>query len=465
MSRAASVPSHPPGRKSGWSPLPRRRLAGWRLLLASLAASSALAAGETLQGEGKAGDWQSDAPGVKHRISVSELPPVYATESAKNPPKVVKPPEGASPKVPEGFEVNLFAHGIKNPRKLVTAPNGDIFVVQSEPGVVRVLRDADGDGVAEIDEKYADGFKQPFGLAFYPPGPNPEYVYVANTGGIVRLPYRLGDTAARGQAEPIAELSSGGHLTGGGHWTRDIVFSRDGKKLFASVGSKSNVSDETKEPAEKDRARIFEFRPDGSERRVYAWGIRNAVGLAIHPETGVLWASVNERDGLGDDLVPDYISQIEDGGFYGWPWFYLGKHQDPRHPGARPDLADKVIVPDVLVQAHSASLNTLFYSGAQFPKEYQGDGFAAFHGSWNRAMRTGYKVVRVPLKNGKPQGYYEDFLTGFVNPDGDVWGRPVGLTVAKDGSLLVSEDGNNSIWRISYPKHPAAKSSDGQTGR
>jgi len=406
---------------------------------------------EVLDGQGRAGDWQSDAPGVEHRITVAELPPVYATESAKNGPKVVRPAKGAMPQVPPGFAVNVFARNIQNPRKLVTAPNGDIFVVQSDPGVVRVLRDADGDGVAEFNEKFAEGFQQPFGLAFYPPGPNPEYVYVANTDGIVRLPYRLGDTSARGAAEPIASLSGGGRLTGGGHWTRDIVFSPDGQRLFASVGSKSN-DDEKNQPVENERARIFEFSPDGSNRRVYAWGIRNAVGIAIQPQTGMLWASVNERDGLGDDLVPDYITQVQPTGFYGWPWFYLGAHQDPRHRGEHPDLADNVLVPDVLVQAHSASLNMLFYTGTQFPAEYRGDGFAAFHGSWNREVRTGYKVVRVPLKNGRPQGVYQDFMTGFVNPDGNVWGRPVGLTVARDGSLLVSEDGNNTIYRVSHAK-------------
>lgn len=424
----------------------------WSATLTVFFVTSSLAADEVLQGEGAAGDWQSDAPGVEHRVTIGDLPPVFATESAKNQPKVVKPVEGAKPQVPEGFEVNIFAKDLNKPRKLVTAPNGDIFVVESSKGVIRVLRDADGDGGAETNEVFADGFQQPFGLAFYPPGPNPEYVYVANTGNIVRIPYKVGDTKARSPAEQIADLSAGGLLEGGGHWTRDIVFSKDGQKLFASVGSKSNVDDETKIPQEKERARIFEFNPDGSGKRVYASGIRNPVGLAINPQTGILWASVNERDGLGDDLVPDYITQVKDGGFYGWPWFYLGKNQDPRHPGAKPDLADQVIVPDVLLQAHSASLNMLFYEGTQFPEKYRGDAFAALHGSWNRAMRTGYKVIRVPLKNGTPQGVYEDFLTGFVNQDGDVWGRPVGLTVAKDGSLLVCEDGNSIIWRISYKK-------------
>jgi glucose/arabinose dehydrogenase len=278
------------------------------------------------------------------------------------------------------------------------------------------------------------------------------FLYVANTDGIVRFPYRNGDLRARGKPERIADLSSGGRLTGGGHWTRDIVFSADGTKLYASVGSKTNVSDEAAEPAERERARIFQFEPDGSNRTTYAWGIRNAVGIAIQPETGDLWASVNERDGLGDDLVPDYVTRVLKGGFYGWPWYYLGNHQDPRHKGSRPDLAAKVLEPDVLIQAHSAPLNLIFYEGEQFPADFKGDAFVALHGSWNRSKRTGYKVVRIPLENGKPRGVYDDFLTGFVTPEGDVWGRPVGLTVAKDGSLLVSEDGNNAIWRIAYRK-------------
>ena len=422
-----------------------------RLVLAVLAiAGSCLA--QVLEGQGTAGDWQSDAPGVEHRISISDLPRDYATPSAFNSPRVVAPPKGAKPDVPKGFDVKLYASGFANPRYLLTAPNGDIFVTESSANVIRVLRDSDGDGHPEINQAFATGLKRPFGLAFYPPGPSPEFLYVANTDGIVRFPYRDGDLKARGKPEHIADLSSGGRLTGGGHWTRDIVFSNDGRKLFASIGSKTNVDDETSEPEERERARIFRLNPDGSERTVYAWGLRNAVGIAVHPETGDLWASVNERDGLGDDLVPDYITRVREGGFYGWPWYYLGKHQDPRHRGARPDLADKVLVPDVLVQAHSAPLNMIFYDGSQFPDAYRGDAFVALHGSWNRAKRTGYKVVRVPLKDGKPKGIYEDFMTGFVTPEGNVWGRPVGLTVAKDGALLVSEDGNNSIWRITYKK-------------
>jgi glucose/arabinose dehydrogenase len=414
--------------------------------------ASTIGQSEVLKGQGKAGDWQSDAPGVRHQITMADLPPDLATPSASNGPRVVPAPKNAKPRVPKGFEVALFATGLINPRYLLTAPNGDIFVTESAANTIRVLRDSDGDGRPDINEKFATGLSQPFGLAFYPPGPDPMFLYVANTDGIVRFPYRNGDLRARGKPERIADLSSGGRLTGGGHWTRDIVFSADGTKLYASVGSKTNVSDEAAEPAERERARIFQFEPDGSNRTTYAWGIRNAVGIAIQPETGDLWASVNERDGLGDDLVPDYVTRVLKGGFYGWPWYYLGNHQDPRHKGSRPDLAAKVLEPDVLIQAHSAPLNLIFYEGEQFPADFKGDAFVALHGSWNRSKRTGYKVVRIPLENGKPRGVYDDFLTGFVTPEGDVWGRPVGLTVAKDGSLLVSEDGNNAIWRIAYRK-------------
>jgi glucose/arabinose dehydrogenase len=420
--------------------------------LAVTLAGSCLAEKSVLIGQGKAGDWQSDAPGVEHRITINDLPPDYATPSVYNGPKVVARPKRAELNVPDGFRVTLFADGLETPRYLLAAPNGDIFVAESYAGRIRILRDADGDGRPEVNQTFATGLRQPFGLAFYPPGPSPQYLCVANTNEIVRFPYRVGDLEARGRPMRLADFSSGGRTTGGGHWTRDVVFSGDGSRLFASIGSKTNVDDETTEPEERDRARIFQFNPDGSNRKVYAWGLRNAVGIAMHPETGELWASVNERDGLGDDLVPDYVTRVREGGFYGWPWYYLGKRQDPRHPGARPDLADKVLLPDVLVQAHSAPLQMIFYTGDQFPDDYRGDAFVALHGSWNRAKRTGYKVVRVPLDHGKPKGVYEDFLTGFVTPEGNVWGRPVGLAVMKDGSLLMSEDANHSIWRVTYNK-------------
>jgi glucose/arabinose dehydrogenase len=228
-----------------------------------------------------------------------------------------------------------------------------------------------------------------------------------------------------------------------------VAFSPDGRRMFVSVGSHSNVYEDPNENEER-RADILSYNPDGTGYKLFASGIRNAVGLAVHPRTGELWCSVNERDELGDDLVPDYVTRVREGGFYGWPWFYIGPNQDPRHAGAHPELRDKVIVPDVLLQSHSASLELAFYTGAQFPREYANDAFAAEHGSWNRAKRTGYKVIRVPQREGVPTGEYEDFMTGFVTPGGDVWGRPVGVAVAKDGALFVSDDGSNTVWRASY---------------
>ena len=396
-------------------------------------------------------DWKADAPGVRHKYTVADLAAPYASEAASNSPREVRPPPGAQPKVPPGFKIEQYASGFSYPRYLVTAPNGDIFVTESREGAIKVLRDGDGDGKPDVTEKFADsGMNKPFGIAFYPPGADPQFVYVANTDGVIRFPYRNGDLKARGPAEKLgAQLSGGGLLRGGGHWTRDIAFSPDGKKMYVSIGSLSNVSDDS---SEADRARIFEFNPDGTAQNVFAWGIRNAVGIKFRPGTNELWMSTNERDDLGDDLVPDYISSVQRGGFYGWPWFYIGNHQDPRHKGKHPEFASKVLVPDVLVQSHSATLNLCFYDGTQFPSEYKGDIFAAFHGSWNRARRTGYKIVRVPIDKttGKARGDYEDFVTGFVTPDGNVWGRPVGITIAKDGSLLFSEDANNTIWRVSY---------------
>lgn len=400
-----------------------------------------------------AADWTQDAPGVRHRITLDDLPPPFQTESVTNRPRVVARPDGAQLQVPAGFKIELYAAGFRDPRYLLTAPNGDIFVTESRDDTIKVLRDTDGDGKPNFTEVFAEkGLKDPFGIAFYPPGPEPKYLYVANTNGVVRFPYRNGDIKARGPVEKLgAELSPGGLLTGGGHWTRDIAFSPDGKRMLISIGSLSNVSDDSDEA---DRARIFQFNPDGTGQKVFAWGIRNAVGIKFRPGTEDLWMSTNERDALGDGLVPDYISRVQPGGFYGWPWFYIGNHQDPRHKGKHPELADRVLVPDVLVQSHSATLNLCFYDGQQFPDDYRGDIFAAFHGSWNKARRTGYKIVRVPFDKagGKARGDYEDFVTGFVTPEGNVWGRPVGITVAKDGSLLFSEDGNETIWRVTYGK-------------
>ena len=405
---------------------------------------------KVLTGQGAAGDWMTDAPGVRRRITVRDLPKPFESGSVRNGPKLVPRPAGALPVVPAGFKVEEFASGFKNPRLLRVAPNGDIFVAESRANLVRVIRPSKDYTRVEINEVYAADMKRPFGIAFYPNGSNPQYVYIGNTDSIVRFPYRNGDLKPSGKAEVIVpDIPGWGELTGGGHWTRDIAFSPNGKKMFVAVGSRSNVLEDPT-TSEKERATVLEFNPDGTGRRIYASGIRNAVGIAIHPRTGELWASVNERDGLGDDLVPDYITRVKEGGFYGWPWYYLGPNQDPRHEGKHPELRDKVIVPDVLLQSHYASLQMIFYTGEMFPKEYRNEAFAAEHGSWNRAKRTGYKVIRVPQKNGVPTGEFEDFMTGFVTPAGDVWGRPVGVEVAKDGSLLVSDDGSNTIWRVVY---------------
>ncbi len=412
--------------------------------------STSFAEQALLTGKAALDDWQSDAPGVRRKITLKELPAPGATESAKNHPKLVKRPEGAVPKVPDGFVVEEFVSDLKNPRVIVTAPNGDLLVSESKADRIRLIRDADNDGKPEINEVFADGLKQPFGIAFHPPGPEPTHIYIANTDSVARFPYKAGQTKAEGKPERLFELSSGGQLAGGGHWTRDIVFSKDGSKLFTSIGSKSNVGDDK---AEDNRARIFISTPEGKDLQPFATGIRNPVGLAIHPETGELWTSVNERDELGDDLVPDYVTKVKEGGFYGWPWYYMGGIQDPRHAGKHPELKDKVITPDVILQSHSASLDMTFYDGEQFPAEFRNDAFAALHGSWNRARRTGYKVVQIPIENGKATGEYVDFMTGFVTPEGDVWGRPVGLTVGKDGSLFVTDDGGNRVWRVRYAKH------------
>ncbi len=396
-------------------------------------------------------DYRGQHPGAVHKITPSDLPQPQSTESAVNPPRVVPRPRDAWPQAPRGFKVELYAGGLERPRLIRTAPNGDVFVAESYAGRVLVLRGIDNSGKAEQKQIFAEGLNRPFGIAFYPPGQTPEWVYIANTDSIVRLPYRNGDVKARDASQTIAHLPSGaGHLGGGGHWTRDVAFSADGKKMFVSIGSYSNDDDTDNNARERNRADVLEFNPDGSGERVYAYGIRNAVGIAIQPGSGQLWASVNERDDLGDDLPPDYITHVQAGGFYGWPWFYIGGHPDPRHAGKHTELKDKVVVPDVLLQPHIASLEMTFYEGAQFPAEYRGNIFATEHGSWNRGKRAGYEVIRVPLKNGRATGEYEDFVTGFVTSEGQVWGRPVGVAVAKDGSLLISDDGSGSIWRVSY---------------
>lgn len=414
-------------------------------------------------------DWLRQAPGVKHHLMEEELPAPFATSAAGNGPKVVPEPTNSLLLVPAGFTVKKFAKGLNNPRLMRTAPNGDIFIAETGRNRIRVIRTTDGADEPAVNQIFVEGLNRPFGISFYPPGENPQWVYVANNNSVVRYAYHNGDLKTTNAPEIIvAKLTE----TTGGHSTRDVVFSRDGKRMFISVGSGSNVAEklDKKTPeeiraweaekgvgaawgSETDRACVLVTDPEGrGPLRHFANGIRNPVGLAVHAETGDLWTSINERDGLGDNLVPDYVSRVKEGGFYGWPWYYIGDHEDPRHKGARPDLAGKVIVPDVLEQSHSASLQMTFYTAtngvAAFPAEYNGDAFVALHGSWNRNLRTGYKLVRVRLNHGMPTGGYEDFLTGFVADDRNVWGRPVGVTVARDGALLVTEDGNGTMWRI-----------------
>ena len=392
-------------------------------------------------------DYRGEKPGATRKITPQDLPAPFATKSATNGPNVVDRPKSAWPQAPQGFQVQLYTTDVKEPRKILTAPNGDFFVAESHDGDIKIFRGITADGKSQQSSVFVTGLNQPYGMAFYPPGANPQYIYIGNTDSVVRIPYHNGDLKAAGKPQELAHLPGGG-----GHWTRDLVFSPDGKRLFVGVGSDSNVDDPDKSSDEKGRAQILEMNSDGSNPHMYAYGIRNAGGgLAIDPKDGQLWCSVNERDGLGNNLAPDYITHVQEGGFYGWPYYYIGGHPDPRLNGAHPELKSKVIVPDVLLQAHNASLGMVFYQGKQFPAEYQGDIFAAQHGSWNRSPRAGYEVIRVPLhQTGKATGEYQDFLTGFVLPNGEVWGRPVAVASGSDGSLLVTDDASNSIWRVSY---------------
>ncbi len=408
---------------------------------------------QTLTGQNAFTDYTKEHPGVRRHVTVADLPQPYATESANNAAAIAPRPEGVWPQTLPGFKVEQFATGLENPRLMRMAPNGDIFLAESSAGKVIVIRGIKADGKAGQMETFATDQKGVFGINFYPSGPNPKWVYVGNTASVVRFPYQVGDMKARGPGETLTELPGGG-----GHRTRDIVFTPDGKHMLVSVGSHSNVDDPDTTPAEFHRADVLEFTPEGKFEKVYASGIRNCVGETIQPATGELWCSVNERDALGNNLVPDYITHVQEGGFYGWPWYYMGDHQDPRLAGKHPELKGKVIVPDVMVNPHMASLEVLFYEGSQFPASFHGWAFAAEHGSWNRDPRGGYEVITVPIKDNKATGEYEDFLTGFVLPDGKVWGRPVGVVVAKDGSLLVSDDGSNSIWRVTYTGGKTASS-------
>jgi glucose/arabinose dehydrogenase len=361
---------------------------------------------------------------------------------------VIPVPDRPTLQVPAGFKVNVFANNLPDVRWMTVTPDGDVLAVQSKQDKITLLQDKNNDGVAEIKQTFGDRNKnldQPLGVTFAG-----DAFYVANTGEVLRFNYQPGQLELEGTGTQITELTPGGYNQ---HWTRNIVTSPDGQRLYISVGSRSNADSE-----ELPRASIQVMNLDGSERSTYGYGLRNPVGLDFHPVTGKLYAAVNERDQLGDDLVPDYFTQVKKNGFYGWPYAYLSPNLlDPRHlegdQSVKPDLAAKTLTPDVLFQAHSAALGVQFYDQQQFPDKYRNGAFVAFRGSWNRDRGTGYKIVYVPFgKNHQPLGYYEDFLTGFlVNPSGpDTFARPVGLQVMPDGSLLLAEDGNNYIYRISY---------------
>lgn len=422
-------------------------------------------------------DWINDRPGRVHRVDLDSLPEPYQTSSAVNFPSVVARPDGANLMLPDGFTAEVFLdEGLSGPRAMVLAPNGDIFLAETQSGRVRVIRPNALRSAPQTIEIFAQGMLQPLGIAFYPAGDNPEWVYVAETNRVIRYPYQVGDMLARDVPEVIVPQLS---PVGGGHYTRDLAFSPDGKYMYVSVGSQSNVAENNMDEksaaeiaaweaekglgatwgTEENRASVmvFEVGNEAATGRLFANGIRNCVGLTMQPQTGSLWCSVNERDQLGDDLVPDYSTRVTDGSFFGWPWYYMGDNEDPRHAGARPDLVGKITRPDVPYTAHSAAVDLEFYplapaGNSAFPAEYAGDGFAVLHGSWNRAHRTGHKIVRLPMEDGIPTGEYIDFLVGFIDEEGNPWGRPVATQFMDDGSMLLSDDGANVIYRISFSR-------------
>ena len=440
----------------------------------SLSATTVLAQGTTvLTGKDAFGDFSQDAPGVKRLIKSTDLEPPGVTASASNAPGGVPMPDGAMPKVPDGFTVEMVASGITNPRVLSFAPNGDLFVANSVDGEVLVFDFDEAGGMKQVEPSvYVDKLNEPYGIAFYP-ADNPEWIYIAESDGLKRFHYTAGDLKVQdvdGSPDSGEAILTG--IPAEHHWTRDVVFAADGETMLYSVGSGSNVGlDKTMAPkpegdldawikehplgaawgGEERRAAVLAFDADGQNERYFATGLRNCSGMTIQPATGNLWCVVNERDELGDNVPFDYATSVADGGFYGWPWLYIGDNPDPRWEATpREDLKGQTTVPDVLFQAHSAPLGITFYDSDAWGADYQGDAFVAMHGSWNRGTRTGYKVVRLDFDDaGRPTGEYEDFMTGFVIDADNVWGRPVDVAAAPDGALFVSEDGSGTIWRVS----------------
>jgi glucose/arabinose dehydrogenase len=409
----------------------------------------------------KADDVSTD---VKQEV---KLPAPYETKAVKNYCKVIGWPAGKTPIAPEGFTVNLFADSLRNPRNIYIGPNGDIFVSEANTEVkgvkkigakiigvaasqnlgksanqVSILRDTNGDGVPDLREVFLSNLNQPFGMLIMG-----NSFYVANTDGLWKYDYKVGQTKITTPGKMILSLPAGGYNN---HWTRNLRTNAAGTKIYVAVGSGTNIAEHGME-VEKRRANILEINPDGSGEQIYASGLRNPAGIDVQPGTGVLYAAVNERDNLGDDLVPDYLTSVKPGGFYGWPWAYFGQHEDPRPEVKRPDMVKKTITPDLSLGPHTASLGLVFYTGKKFPNKYNNGAFIGQHGSWNRSVLSGYKVGFVPFVNNKPAPQMEDFLTGFIaNAEKkEVYGRPVGVAVAKDGSLLVADDTSNRIWRVS----------------
>lgn len=390
----------------------------------------------------------SKQPGnvVKTAIGTITLPPPYATESKTSFSKVIGWPEGKTPTAPKGFVVTKFAGDLVNPRWTYIAPNNDIFVVESgtrtSKNQITVLRDADKDGKFETRNVFISNLNKPFGMLVLK-----DYFYIANTDGLYRYPYKNNPLKLETQGTKILELPAGGYNN---HWTRNLLASKDGSKIYVSVGSGSNNAEHGIDK-ELRRADILEINPDGTGEKIYASGLRNPVGMDWNPANGELWTAVNERDELGDELVPDYVTSVKRDGFYGWPYSYFGNIPDPRMKGERKDLVEKAIVPDIPVGPHTASLGLAFYTKDKFPAKYKNGVFIGQHGSWNRSKISGYKVLFVPFANGKPSGKPEDFLTGFVSNEekAEVYGRPVAVTVMDDGSLLVNDDSGNTIWKVS----------------
>lgn len=390
----------------------------------------------------------SDVPGTRYDIRLDALPQPFATPSVVNFPSKVDRPADALPQVPPGFRVTIFADGLDHPRWMAIAPNGDVFLAESNDGKISLLRDSNGDGRADEVSTFAKGFSRPHGLAVVEGA-----LLVGDVSAIWRIPYTSGDLVARGRA-PLTRAGALGRP--GNHWTRNIAVSRDGQHIFVAVGSRGNVEEEP-EPL----ATVQRFTIDGREQTSFAAGLRNAIGIAFYPGTDDLYVVVNERDGLGDGLVPDYLTRVQEGQFFGYPWAYLGPNPDPDLGAKRPDMVAKTVAPDLLFESHSAPVGLAFYDGGPFPADYAGDAFVALRGSWNSGQPTGYKVVRVPFEAGRPAGGYINFMTGFWasgTERAEVWGRPAGLAVTPDGSLLVADDTGGVVWRVTYeaPATPGA---------